>query len=97
MQIPAEKQLFLAGCDIRDCFYAVRVEDKLSDYFCLMQDVTGDELYRTSNGLLGESVAVMFILLLSVFYQWGSVGAFSWFKLFMSRQFAELCHFQGIH
>ena len=55
MQIPAEKQLFLAGCDIRDCFYAVQVEDKLSDYFCLMQDVTGDELYRISNGLLGES------------------------------------------
>lgn len=40
------------GCDIRDCFYAVRVEDKLSDYFCLMQDEAASSLFKTLGGTL---------------------------------------------
>ena len=54
MYIPDGQNLFISGADIKDCFYAVRVDDALSDFFGLMQDITGDEVYRATGGECGE-------------------------------------------
>lgn len=52
--IPNGKQMYMSGADIKDCFYAVRVPPKLSDYFCLMTDLTSHEIFQITGGEFGE-------------------------------------------
>ena len=35
--------LFCGGSDIQDCFYAARISDELSNFFCLSQDISPQE------------------------------------------------------
>ena len=47
-----DQPLFLAGADIRDCFYAVSMPSSLWDYFCFEQDVTVEE----ARSIWGEDI-----------------------------------------
>ena len=44
------QELFVAGADIRDCFYAVDCPPGMSDFFCLASDISYEEALKISNG-----------------------------------------------
>ena len=43
VELGAEDRLFCGGSDIQDCFYAARISDQLSEYFCLCHDLDPHE------------------------------------------------------
>eukprot|EP00435_Cladocopium_sp_Y103_P062452 s598_g24.t1 len=44
------QNLYMAGADIRDCFYAVDCPPGMKDFFCLAHDVTWEEAQVVSGG-----------------------------------------------
>lgn len=49
-ELPDGSNLYVAGADIRDCFYAVHMETGLQQFFGLKWNVTGEEVSRITKG-----------------------------------------------
>lgn len=47
--------MYIAGADIRDCFYAVRMEPGLQQYFALHSDLSDDEIQHVTSGVVGPN------------------------------------------
>ena len=45
-----EQTLFVAGSDIKDCFYACNLPPGMQDFFCLSRDVSIEEAVRIAGG-----------------------------------------------
>ena len=54
LYIPDGHKMYISGCDIKDCFYAVRVDEALSDFFGLMQDVSSHDVFSITGGVCGD-------------------------------------------
>lgn len=50
MYLPEGKNLWMAGADIRDCFYAVNLPKGMENFFCLKSDVTRAEMHHITKG-----------------------------------------------
>ena len=65
-ELPLNSSLFIAGADIRDCFYAVNMDPGLQEYFALASDLTDAELARVTGGEVapgsGKNVPVISVL-----------------------------------
>ncbi len=44
MVLPHGHDLYVSGADIQDCFYAVHIDEKMQQYFCLKSDLNGLEV-----------------------------------------------------
>ena len=49
-EIPCDVDLFLAGADIKDCFYAVNMDPALQEFFALRWDVSDAEVRAITKG-----------------------------------------------
>jgi hypothetical protein len=78
MSIPDGQKLFISGADIKGCFYAVRVEEALSDYSASCKTSPGMKFIWPLGVNLGPSIKAIFILQRSACYTWGSVGLSIW-------------------
>jgi len=58
-ELPEGHSLFIAGADIKDCFYACSMPRDLWDFFCLEQDVTVDEARWICDGELPRDLEGM--------------------------------------
>ena len=56
LTIPEGKKLYIAGADIRDCFYACRLLEILREYFCFSNDVTVETAIELSGGNLPQDI-----------------------------------------
>ena len=43
LELGKDEVLYCGGSDIQDCFYAARISERLSDFFCLTQDISYTE------------------------------------------------------
>ena len=64
--------LHVAGADIRDCFYAVNMDQGLQQYFGLAFDISDDELFRVTGGVFtgGSGCNVPVIKVLPMGFSW---------------------------
>eukprot|EP00435_Cladocopium_sp_Y103_P076203 s26_g81.t1 len=49
-ELPPGVELFAAGADIKDCFYAVNMEPGLQEFFGLQWNITDDEVLKVTGG-----------------------------------------------
>ena len=65
-ELPPDESLYVAGADIRDCFYAVHMEPGLQEFFGLKWNISDDEVKIVSGGkfegLGGVNVPVIKVL-----------------------------------
>ena len=65
-ELNPDSRLFIAGADIRDCFYAVNMDKALQQYFALCYDLSDEEIYSVTNGEIaggsGRNVPVISVL-----------------------------------
>ncbi len=50
MELPNGESLYIAGADIKDCFYGCKCPPGLMDFFCLKSDVSPDEVAIITGG-----------------------------------------------
>ena len=55
--IPPDRDLYVAGGDIRDCFYACRLPEELISYFCFSFDVSVAEVSQMFSGNVPAELA----------------------------------------
>lgn len=65
-ELPSGKTLYMAGADIKDCFYAVNMEPGLQEFFGLKWDISDVEVQQITHGghmgLGGNNVPVIKVL-----------------------------------
>ena len=64
-ELEPDTNLFLAGADIRDCFYAVNMDQGLQQYFGLYSDISDSEILEVTGGAVtggGRNVPVISVL-----------------------------------
>ena len=50
VRLKPDEKLYIAGADIKDCFYAVNCPRGLCDFFCLASDISFQEYFRITKG-----------------------------------------------
>ena len=68
LELSENEVLYCGGSDIQDCFYAARISERLSDFFCLTHDITYTEALNIfgdqhvcvgSSGLVSPCITVL--------------------------------------
>ena len=54
IHLKSDQQLWTAGADIRDCFYAVNCVPGMMDFFCLSQDISFSEASWATDGVISS-------------------------------------------
>ena len=68
-----DQALYIAGADIKDCFYAVDCPPRMADFFCLKSDLELDDAVRITGGCLsfdGFSRIIPCIKVLPMGFKW---------------------------
>ena len=55
VRLKPDEKLYIAGADIKDCFYAVNCPRGLCDFFCLASDISFQEYSRVTRGDVDQS------------------------------------------